>query len=102
MIKEAITLLIDGQSLTMEQASEVMEELTTWTGKLKEKGISPTIALVLVGDDRYSRRYVRMKVRRAEKVGMVAQLHHLVPELLGITLFIVFQLSDQRRRTLFF
>jgi len=29
MIKEAITLLIDGQSLTMEQAAEVMEELTT-------------------------------------------------------------------------
>ncbi len=29
MIKEAITLLIDGQSLSMEQAAEVMEELTT-------------------------------------------------------------------------
>ncbi len=29
MIKEAITLLVDGQSLTMEQASKVMEELTT-------------------------------------------------------------------------
>ena len=29
MIKEAISLLIDGQSLTMEQAAEVMEELTT-------------------------------------------------------------------------
>ena len=29
MIKEAISLLIDGKSLTMEQASEVMEEITT-------------------------------------------------------------------------
>jgi anthranilate phosphoribosyltransferase len=29
MIKEAISSLIDGQSLTMEQAAEVMEELTT-------------------------------------------------------------------------
>jgi anthranilate phosphoribosyltransferase len=29
MIKEAITLLVDGHSLTMEQASEVMEEMTT-------------------------------------------------------------------------
>ncbi|MCX6010987.1 MAG: anthranilate phosphoribosyltransferase, partial [Chloroflexi bacterium] len=29
MIKEAIALLIDGKSLTMEQASEVMEEITT-------------------------------------------------------------------------
>ena len=29
MIKEAITLLIDGRSLSMEQAAEVMEEMTT-------------------------------------------------------------------------
>ena len=29
MIKEAIGLLIDGKSLTMEQASEVMEAITT-------------------------------------------------------------------------
>jgi anthranilate phosphoribosyltransferase len=29
MIKEAITLLVDGHSLSMEQAAEVMEELTT-------------------------------------------------------------------------
>ena len=29
MIKEAITLLIEGKSLTMEQAAEVMEEMTT-------------------------------------------------------------------------
>jgi anthranilate phosphoribosyltransferase len=29
MIKEAINLLIDGKSLTMEQASEVMEEITS-------------------------------------------------------------------------
>jgi len=29
MIKEAISLLVSGQSLTMEQAAEVMEELTT-------------------------------------------------------------------------
>ncbi len=29
MIKEAVTLLVDGQSLSMEQAAEVMEELTT-------------------------------------------------------------------------
>jgi len=29
MIKEAIALLIDGKSLTMEQAAEVMEEITT-------------------------------------------------------------------------
>ena len=29
MIKEAISLLVSGQSLTMEQAAEVMEEMTT-------------------------------------------------------------------------
>jgi anthranilate phosphoribosyltransferase len=29
MIKEAISLLVSGQSITMEQAAEVMEEMTS-------------------------------------------------------------------------
>jgi len=60
-----------------ETAGRVMEELEAQAGELKEKGVTPTLAMVLVGDDRFSRRYVRMKVRRAEKVGVAAQIHHL-------------------------
>jgi methylenetetrahydrofolate dehydrogenase (NADP+)/methenyltetrahydrofolate cyclohydrolase len=35
------------------------------------------LALVLTGTDKYSRRYVRMKVKRAERIGVEARLHHL-------------------------
>ena len=54
-----------------------MEELTSKVEDLKKKGVNPSLALVLTGKDKYSRRYVRMKARRAEKIGMEAQFHHL-------------------------
>ena len=54
-----------------------MEELAVKVEALKEKGITPTLALVLTGTDKYSRRYVRMKAKRAEKLGIEAILHHL-------------------------
>lgn len=68
-----MAVILDGRAT----ASAVMEELKAWAEELKEKGVTPTLALVLVGDDKYSRRYVRMKVKRAEKVGVAAQFHHL-------------------------
>jgi methylenetetrahydrofolate dehydrogenase (NADP+)/methenyltetrahydrofolate cyclohydrolase len=54
-----------------------MEELAVQVEKLSESGVTPKLALVLVGDDRYSRRYVRMKVRRCKKVGVEPLFHHL-------------------------
>jgi len=79
-----MTVILDGRAT----ASEVMEELRAWTEELKKKGVTPTLALVLVGDDKYSRRYVRMKVRRCGEAGVEARLHHLPEttqeELLGL------------------
>lgn len=68
-----MAVILDGKAT----ASVVMEELKAWAEELRERGVTPTLALVLVGDNKYSRRYVRMKVRRAERVGVAAQLHHL-------------------------
>ena len=60
-----------------ETSEAIMEELMVKVEELKGKGVTPTLALVLTGTDKYSRRYVRMKVKRAEKLGMEARFHHL-------------------------
>jgi methylenetetrahydrofolate dehydrogenase (NADP+)/methenyltetrahydrofolate cyclohydrolase len=68
-----MAVILDGRAT----ASEVMEELGKQAEALRGKGVTPTLALILVGGDRYSRRYVNMKVKRAEGVGVATQLHHL-------------------------
>lgn len=60
-----------------ETSEAIMEELMAKVEELKGKGVTPTLALVLTGTDKYSRRYVRMKIKRAEKLGMEARFHHL-------------------------
>ncbi len=79
-----MAVILDGRAT----ASRVMEELKTWDDELKERGVTPTLALVLVGDDKYSLRYVKIKVRRCGEVGVEAQFHHLQEttqeELLGL------------------
>jgi methylenetetrahydrofolate dehydrogenase (NADP+)/methenyltetrahydrofolate cyclohydrolase len=65
--------ILDGRETT----TTIMEELAAQVEELKAKGVEPSLALVLTGTDKYSRRYVRMKARRAEKIGMTAHFHHL-------------------------
>jgi methylenetetrahydrofolate dehydrogenase (NADP+)/methenyltetrahydrofolate cyclohydrolase len=60
-----------------ETTTKVMEELTKIIEELKSKGITPGLGLVLTGEDKYSARYVKLKKRRAEKIGMYAEFHHL-------------------------
>jgi methylenetetrahydrofolate dehydrogenase (NADP+)/methenyltetrahydrofolate cyclohydrolase len=60
-----------------ETSDTIMEELVAKVEELKGKGVTPTLGLVLTGTDKYSRRYVRMKAKRAEKIGMEARFHHL-------------------------
>ena len=66
-------IVLDGRETT----NKVMEELTTEVAKLVEKGVTPGLALVLTGDDQYSARYVKLKKKRAEKIGMYAEFHQL-------------------------
>ena len=59
--------LIDGRSLAgrlLEQAADKVTKVRTATG------ITPALATVLVGDDRASATYVRMKRKRCEDAGM--------------------------------
>ena len=58
---------MDGRAL----AKRVLEEAAAKVEKIREaSGVTPALATVLVGDDRASATYVRMKRKRSEDVGM--------------------------------
>ncbi len=65
--------VLDGK----ETSAKIVEEVRTGVEKLKSKGVNPTLALILVGSDPGSSRYVNLKIKRAEEVGIVTQFHHL-------------------------
>ncbi|WP_048381495.1 bifunctional methylenetetrahydrofolate dehydrogenase/methenyltetrahydrofolate cyclohydrolase [Corynebacterium renale] len=50
--------------------AELIDDLTARVAKLKEHGITPGLATVLVGDDPGSQNYVRMKHKDCEQVGI--------------------------------
>ena len=62
--------LIDGKQL----AKQLNEETATRVAALKKRGITPEIAVILVGDDPASAIYTRNKHRKAEKLGMKSVL----------------------------
>jgi methylenetetrahydrofolate dehydrogenase (NADP+)/methenyltetrahydrofolate cyclohydrolase len=68
-----MTTVLDGK----ETSAKIVEEVRTEVEKLKSKGVNPTLALILVGADPGSTRYVNLKMKRAEEVGIVTQFHHL-------------------------
>jgi methylenetetrahydrofolate dehydrogenase (NADP+)/methenyltetrahydrofolate cyclohydrolase len=68
-----MSILLDGRETT----KIVMEELGQEVEALAKKGITPGLALVLTGVDKYSARYVKLKKRRAESLGMYCEFHHL-------------------------
>ena len=58
--------ILDGKKLASESEKEILESVSL----LKEKGIIPTLATILVGDDPASETYVRMKQETCKRVGM--------------------------------
>ena len=69
--------LIDGRAI----AEKVYVDLRTQIAELKSKGITPGLAVVLVGDNPASRTYVRSKDRMSRELG----LHSVKLELPALT-----------------
>ena len=61
-----VSQILDGKKLASESEKEILESVSV----LKEKGIIPTLATILVGDDPASETYVRMKQETCKRVGM--------------------------------
>jgi len=58
--------IIDGKALAKKIRTELKQEVDT----LKEKGIYPKLAVILVGEDKASQIYVRNKNRACEELGI--------------------------------
>ena len=58
--------LIDGKKL----AKKIREKLKTSCEELKEKGINPKLAVIMVGDDKASQVYVKNKSKVCDEIGI--------------------------------
>ena len=67
-------LLIDG----VAHAGRIQAELRNAVSDLAERGVTPGLAVVLVGSDAASAVYVRNKVRRSVEIGL-RSFHHELP-----------------------
>ena len=68
--------IIDGKAI----AAEIRQEITAETAALKARGVTPGLAVVLVGDDPASRVYVTMKEKACEQAGIFSDEHKLPAE----------------------
>ncbi|OZM56229.1 bifunctional 5,10-methylene-tetrahydrofolate dehydrogenase/5,10-methylene-tetrahydrofolate cyclohydrolase [Lottiidibacillus patelloidae] len=66
-------LILDGKKV----ANHIKELLSSRINKLGEKGITPCLATILVGDDPASETYVRMKGNACKKLGLESLKVHL-------------------------
>ncbi len=65
--------LIDGKALSQKIQQEIKEEVET----LKQEGIIPGLAVILVGNDPASNTYVKMKEKACERVGFYSIVHKM-------------------------
>lgn len=65
--------LLNGKKLAQKLQQEMTQEVT----ELKEKGLQPGLAVVLVGEDPASQVYVRNKERAANNIGMYSVVYRL-------------------------
>lgn len=68
--------IIDGKQV----AADMREELKAKVAELKEKGIVPGLAVVLVGEDPASKSYVTAKERACEEIGIYSDDNRLPAE----------------------
>lgn len=69
--------IIDGKALAQQLRVKFRERV----GQLKEKGINPGLAVVLVGENPASKVYVGNKVKACEECG-ISSFHHALPEMI--------------------
>lgn len=68
--------IIDGKNIS----DTIREEIKQETAELREKGIQPGLAVVLVGEDPASQVYVRNKAKACEELGFYSEVHKLPAE----------------------
>lgn len=69
-------LILDGRKVAQSIKNQLVERVQV----LKEKGVTPCLATILVGDDPSSATYVKMKGNECEKIGIKSLRIHLPKE----------------------
>ncbi|HBC9205264.1 TPA: bifunctional methylenetetrahydrofolate dehydrogenase/methenyltetrahydrofolate cyclohydrolase FolD [Staphylococcus aureus] len=68
-----VAKILDGKQI----AKDYRQGLQNQVEALKEKGFTPKLSVILVGNDSASQSYVRSKKKAAEKIGMISEIVHL-------------------------
>lgn len=68
-----VAKILDGKQI----AKDYRQGLQNQVEALKEKGFTPKLSVILVGNDGASHSYVRSKKKAAEKIGMISEIVHL-------------------------
>ncbi|WP_339258684.1 bifunctional methylenetetrahydrofolate dehydrogenase/methenyltetrahydrofolate cyclohydrolase FolD [Lysinibacillus sp. FSL K6-3209] len=84
--------IINGKEIGQEIRNSVAERV----GRLKEQGLIPGLAVVLVGDNQASATYVRNKQKSCEAIGMFSELIKLPEETTQEELLVQIELLNNR------
>ncbi|HFV7312859.1 TPA: bifunctional methylenetetrahydrofolate dehydrogenase/methenyltetrahydrofolate cyclohydrolase FolD [Staphylococcus aureus] len=68
-----VAKILDGKQI----AKDYRQGLQNQVEALKEKGFTPKLSVILVGNDGASQSYVRSKKKAAEKIGMISEIVYL-------------------------
>ena len=68
--------IIDGKAIS----EQIRQELAAEVAAMKQKGVTPGLAVVLVGEDPASQVYVRNKLRACQQIGIYWEDHRLPAE----------------------
>lgn len=68
--------ILDGNKIS----KEIKEELKMEVAQLKEKGVTPGLAVILVGEDPASKVYVGRKAKGCEEIGVYSEVHRLAED----------------------
>ncbi|HCT4070398.1 TPA: bifunctional methylenetetrahydrofolate dehydrogenase/methenyltetrahydrofolate cyclohydrolase FolD [Staphylococcus aureus] len=68
-----VAKILDGKQIAKDYRQGLQDQVEA----LKEKGFTPKLSVILVGNDDASQSYVRSKKKAAEKIGMISEIVHL-------------------------
>ncbi|HDJ7080072.1 TPA: bifunctional methylenetetrahydrofolate dehydrogenase/methenyltetrahydrofolate cyclohydrolase FolD, partial [Staphylococcus aureus] len=68
-----VAKILDGKQIAKNYRQGLQDQVEA----LKEKGFTPKLSVILVGNDGASQSYVRSKKKAAEKIGMISEIVHL-------------------------
>ncbi|MDI3538817.1 MAG: methylenetetrahydrofolate dehydrogenase / methenyltetrahydrofolate cyclohydrolase [Bacillota bacterium] len=85
--------ILDGKKVAEEIKTSLKEEVT----RLKARGLTPGLAVVLVGEDPASKVYVKQKEKACEEVGFASQVYRLPEDTSEESLLqLINELNDDR------